>query len=84
MVEEIEIAIRGRWPLTLRTDWPVVRRTTLMSPTGTSSASLVSETSTVNGLVLVHPAEDDLLPGDHDEGCDLLSHGPAQAVSGTD
>jgi len=34
MVWEMGAAVRGRWPLMLRTGWVVVRRITWVSPTG--------------------------------------------------
>ena len=40
-------AIRGRCPLMLRTGWSVVRRTTRVSPSASSIASVVSDTCTV-------------------------------------
>ena len=45
----IEVAVRGRWPLMLRTGWVVVRRMTRVWPSANSMARavLVSETSTV-------------------------------------
>jgi hypothetical protein len=50
----------------LRTGWLVVRRMTRTSPSPNSTARVVSETSTVTGLMLVDAAEGDLLSDDHD------------------
>ena len=41
------VAVRGRWPLMLRTGWVVVRRMTRVSPSANSTARVVSETWTV-------------------------------------
>ena len=40
-------AVRGRWPLMLRTGWVVVRRMTRVSPSANSMARVVPETRTV-------------------------------------
>ena len=59
-------AVRGRWPLMLRTGWLVVRRTTRVSPSSSSIARVVSETCTVTVWCRWIAAEGDLLAGDHD------------------
>jgi hypothetical protein len=41
------VAVRGRWPLMLRTGWVVVRRMTRVSPSANSMAWVVSEVWTV-------------------------------------
>lgn len=40
-------AVRGRWPLMLRTGWVVVRRMTRVSPSANSMARAAPETWTV-------------------------------------
>ena len=45
--KEMGVAVRGRWPLMLRTGWVVVRRMTRVSPSANSTARVVSETWTV-------------------------------------
>ena len=51
----------------LRTGWVVVRRTTLASPSGELDRQGGVGDHHGDGLVLMHPTEGDLLPGDHDD-----------------